>query len=313
MAPTSPCVCRLVCSATMVALLGWIVSIPDGVACSPNPCREGMAWPTDGRVIPANAPALPFENSTDLVGAGSTGHSDPPVLLDAAGNVVPTTVPSVPADPYGPKLVPVAPLAPNTAYTLRRNELCELPAPVTVETGFTTAGEAVPPTETGTLQVLAHSRGDITVFTTAGMCTDTVDADHAELAVVPAASLVPWLAMVRLDVRVSGVHHGYTAYGALDAAGRIPLPRLHAACPPVPGGADTGLPEGLYRVEAVAQIAGWDLAPAAAAVDLRLSCAESNGCTAGRGSAGPAGFGWALLAVAVACLVRRRRVGGLGR
>lgn len=307
-------------------------------ACSVASC-QGVAtdWfaPSPGETIPANAAAL-------AVARWDLGPPALPEVVLTAGGAAPVPI-TLAFDAWDPQVALAhldAPLTPGLTLNVTTTG-CVKATPW--QGSFVVGPAAAAPTSAGTLAVTVQVE-TVTVPVTTGACSGQITGPTARLQWTPDPTLLPWLPLTQVVVRVDGKEWARTPYG--PAGGKLMRkpwqffefdPQVvvtRCSDEPVnpPSMARPWPGQGKHTIELAVHVAGmaWALPPLTA--EVTLNCASSptgadalggadvvqgeapprqvpanSGC-----SAGPqAGAGWLAALVMLGLALLRRRARGL--
>lgn len=268
-------------------------------ACSPPPCWAGYVTPATGTTVPASIPALYWQPMDDNQGGGNDIQK---VTLQTVAQP-PVDVPFTAMAVSGSDaflIVPAAPLAEGTTYTLGDANTCSsLPEyPAAPSSVFLVSASAPLPGTLGTVTVTDQEVAALTVPTSSGSCTSEVMADRAQLSLELSADAMPWRDALHVETLIDN-----QVWDSRTLAYRV--------CSSDDPGAATGLAAGTHQLAMRATLPGTDLVMTTPAVSFRLECPGEDDPQGGMGGANggcstTSGAAWLVLA-ALGFVRRRRR------
>lgn len=271
--PSPRFACLVIAAAIPAAALVFFTD--QARACS-APCSTSKLAPATGAIIPASVPGLPVFGGAPAAGAIQ--------LRDGAGALV---AGSIQKDPSSQRsyFLPASPLAPGN-YEATAKTGCNAAG---FEAATFTVGAAKPlPLTTGALSVKRAFRENTQATTSAGSCTEAVDAAMVDLALDVDAALEPYAPVLSWETKVddkwwSGQNGGIpstSAGAALRAHGQL---RLFTACDGLtPSGRFNGLAPGAHDVSVRAVLTGGARIEAAT-IRVNVTCGADNGTVAAIG------------------------------
>lgn len=260
-------------ASSSLALFATASAAPrDASACS-APCAASRILPGPEGTLPSSAPGLAIL----AYGAGSDTELGFE-LRDAQGALV---AGALRRDSSKQRyFAPTTPLAPG-AYRARLASPC---SGAGIEDGlltssFTVTAAAPLPTSAGSLSVASAGRESTRATTSAGSCTDAVDAAVVDLSLAASPSIDPYGDAISWETWVDG-RFWWAATGRLAATegSAHGVLRLFAACDGMtPRGRHPGLSEGPHDVELRARLTGHEPPIAPATLRVLVSCGMDNG------------------------------------
>lgn len=202
-------------------------------------------------------------------------------------------------DPFwsaGKLLVPDAPLVNGKGYSLTYNETCTSaggmqPASATI-VPFTAIASVAVPTAMGILKSDTPVIGPLSVGTSSGSCSTSIQAASIAIRLVPSPGLAAFAPVTAYRIRVDGTEWGTVFYGsapmAVDDSAEIEVASLYAACGSRAAENDNGLTLGTHQVDVTAHVAGAPSDPPAQSLALTFSC---DGVDGGLGTSFDGGVG----------------------
>lgn len=288
-------------------------------ACSPGPCPRAKVPISEGAVVPANIPGIPFKPGRDWFGKGegldyatltlrdeSSGTEVP--LLD--GPMAPPTVYYTTA--YERFMTPTEALRPGPWSLIFADACGASPGPRKVSFSVTEPTEF--PTSIGALRAASHALTGVKVEAGA-KCTKTISADAITLALdtTPAFEAFRPIAVLSVLVDGRGWSGPVTDYSGNGYPDTFDPMTVFAACD-----GTSRLAAGKHTIEVRAHLEGAPSDPAPTTVDVDFSCgataapvpsySDSSSCSAGgRSARRPPTAVLMLLVGALGCATRFRR------